>query len=107
MSGWTAGAIPDWTPRPGDGLVLKQRTDHFGMPYTEVMASVKHSLASVGYTVVATMLGAVLRKALNDHLDEHGCGTPGHPNYTSGFWHCPEAKRLWDLLPEGDRIVLA
>lgn len=49
---------------------------------------------------VAFLLMQPIRKALNDHFDGHDCGE-------TGFFYCPEAKRLWDLLPDGDRIVLA
>ena len=60
------------------------------------------------FSVVAMTLAEPLRKALDAHLDEHGCGTgdSADPRYVGGFWYCPEAKRLWDMLPAGDRIVV-
>lgn len=42
------------------------------------------------------------RRRFSKHLDEHGCGKPG----AGGFSHCEEAMRLWDVLPDKDRIVL-
>jgi hypothetical protein len=66
-------------------------------------------MARVCYTVVAATLAEPLRRALDAHLDEHGCGTgdTADPNYVSGFLNCPDAKKLWDMLPAGDRIVIA
>jgi hypothetical protein len=65
------------------------------------------TLAHVGYTIVAVTLAERLRKAFDGHLAEHGCATgdPQDPSYAGGFIHCPEAARLWGLLPDGDRIV--
>lgn len=61
------------------------------------------------WEAVAMLLAQPLRDALDRHLNEHGCGTGDttDPRYVGGFFHCPEAKRLWDLMPAGDRIVLA
>lgn len=58
---------------------------------------------------VAAKLAEPLRLALDSHLDEHGCGTGNYkdPRYIGGFSHCPTAEALWDLLPDGDRILLA
>ena len=58
---------------------------------------------------VAMMLAQPLRDALTRHLDEHGCGTDdfNDPRYVSGFLHCEDAKRLWDLLPMWDRALRA
>ena len=56
------------------------------------------------WRTVAVMLAEPLRKAFDAHLDEHRCGDP----YVGiGFAHCREAMELWDLLPDGDRIVIA
>jgi len=76
---------------------------------TEVIDVAPDTLAAAGYTVVAVTLAEPLRRALDRHLDEHGCGTGDHtdPRYVGGFLNCPAAKELWDLLPDGDRIVLA
>jgi hypothetical protein len=46
-------------------------------------------------------LAEPLRKALDDHLDQCGCAE------RAGFLHCPEARRLFLLLPKGDRLLLA
>jgi hypothetical protein len=46
-------------------------------------------------------LAEPLRKAFREHLGEHGCEEP------YGFAYCPDAVRLWDMLPAGDRIVIA
>lgn len=56
---------------------------------------------------LAVTLAAPLRKAFVDHLDEHGCGAGSGPTYIGGFFHCPEAKRLYELLPRGDRMPVA
>ena len=90
-------------------LALVRRHDNFGQPYTEVVAVTGYSLASVCYTVTAVTLAEPLRKALDAHLDDHGCGTGDvhDPRYTGGFLHCPEASRLFALLPDGDRVLLA
>lgn len=45
--------------------------------------------------------------AFNKHLDEHGCGTPGRPNFTLGFAYCDEAVRLFSRLPPSKQIILA
>jgi hypothetical protein len=76
---------------------------------TEVIDVAPDTLAAVAFTVVAVTLAEPLRRAFDKHLDEHGCGTgdPADPRYVSGFIHCPAARELWDLLPDGDRIMLA
>lgn len=76
---------------------------------TEVVDAEPDTLAHVGYSIVAATLAEPLRRALDVHLDEHGCGTgDAHdPRYVGGFIHCPEASALWDLLPDCDRIALA
>lgn len=51
------------------------------------------------WTALAVTLAEPLRKALQDHLD--GCPACGE----RGF--CPEAVRLFRLLPLGDQIVIA
>jgi len=93
-------------------LELRPFRDNFGMRMVEVRLPAgmpKQSLAGFGYEIVARLLAEPLRKALDEHLDEHNCGTgdTSSPDYVGGFIHCPEAKRLWDMLPAGDRIVLA
>ena len=44
---------------------------------------------------------------LERHLEEHGCGTGDlkDPRYVGGFLHCPEAKAIWDALPEDEQIL--
>jgi hypothetical protein len=75
---------------------------------TEVIDADPDTLACVGFTVVAVTLAEPLRRALDAHLDEHGCGTGdiADDRYVGGFFHCSEAKRLWDMLPAGDRICI-
>lgn len=51
---------------------------------------------------VAVTLAEPLRMALDAHLSEHGCGEGGEPWF--GFIHCPDAERLYRLLPAVDRI---
>ena len=35
---------------------------------------------------------------LEQHLSDHDCGAGGEPFY--GFINCPEAKRMYDTIPE-------
>jgi hypothetical protein len=58
------------------------------------------TIASCGFEVVAALLAEPLRQAFKRHLDEHGCAE------IRGFAYCPEAMRLFDLLPDGDRVVI-
>jgi hypothetical protein len=76
-----------------------------GAPFLlEVQETRPQTLAQVGYQVVASAFGAVLHKALNDHID--ACPVcsqiPVRP-----LFDCPEAKELFYLLPAQDRILLA
>lgn len=59
------------------------------------------------WEAVAVTLAEPLRKAFQGHLNTHLCGTGDHrsPHYVGGFIHCPTAAELWELLPEGDRVV--
>lgn len=52
---------------------------------------------------LAVMLAEPPRKAFDAHLDEHRCYEPP----IGGFGHCPEAMALFELLPDGDRILIA
>ncbi|WP_280389899.1 hypothetical protein [Nocardia wallacei] len=36
------------------------------------------------------------------HVNEHGCGDPGHPNFAGGTMHCPEANRLNEAISPDD-----
>ncbi|GAA2644488.1 hypothetical protein GCM10010399_92990 [Dactylosporangium fulvum] len=60
------------------------------------------------WAALGATLAEPLHKAFRDHLDEHRCGTGDYrsPHYVGGFAHCPAAMELWELLPDGDRIVL-
>jgi hypothetical protein len=94
-------------------LSLRRIPDWFGGTITQVVSDGEccrqpATLAHVGFEVVAMTLAEPLRRALDLHLDEHGCGTgdPQDPRYVGGFIHCPEAAQLWDMLPAGDRIVI-
>lgn len=63
----------------------------------------------VGREAAAQVMAEPLRRALDRHLDEHRCGEGDFesPDYIGGFLNCPEAAELWELLPDGDRIMLA
>ena len=88
---------------------LENRRDKWGMAWTHITCDGECQCgepATIAHTVmevVAMTLAEPLRKALDDHLEEH---REAHERM-GGFIHCPEAKRLWGLLPDGDRIVLA
>lgn len=60
------------------------------------------------WTALAITLAQPLRDALDRHFDEHLCGTGDHrsPHYIGGFGNCPTAMQLFELLPDGDRILL-
>jgi hypothetical protein len=81
-------------------LRLRNRSYWYG-DRIEVTEDEPRTLASVGYGIVAMTLAEPLRKAFREHLGEHGCEEP------YGFAYCPDAVRLWDMLPAGDRIVIA
>jgi hypothetical protein len=49
------------------------------------------------WTAVAATLAAPLRRAFDEHLDEHGCAQRG------GFGYCEEAMHLYRLQPQGDQ----
>lgn len=82
-------------------LHLHKRREWWGYQI-EVTEDEPQTLAEVGYTIVAATLAEPIRRAFVAHLDEHGCGGPDGP----GFIHCPQARELWDMLPDGDRIVI-
>lgn len=74
-------------------------------------------LAHPVWEAVAVMLAQPLRDAFNGHMDNHGCGCCG-PRWCKsthtdeghaihGFAHCPEAMHLFNLLPEGDTVIIA
>lgn len=83
----------------GEGVTLRLRRhlDCFGCIQTEVVEDDPQTLAQVGYSIVAMTLAEPLRKAVRAHLDEHGC---------SGVLSCPEANRLFRLLPAADQILI-
>jgi len=85
-------------------LRLSRRWSCHGTPYFVVTEDEPQDLASVALTIVAATLAEPLRKAFDRHMDQHGCGEPGNPEY-AGFLRCPEALALWKLLPEGDTIA--
>lgn len=103
--------------QPGDRLMVEPRyydligpRDIFGPPGRRFPPHVMIKDGDFAYGVwhaLAVTLAAPLRKALEDHLDEHGCGAGSGPTYIGGFIHCPEAKRLFELLPDGDRVLIA
>lgn len=59
-------------------------------------------LAHAVFEYVAALLAEPLRAAFDAHLDECGCGHNG-----VGIAHCDAAMVLWDLLPDGDRVIIA
>jgi hypothetical protein len=89
-------------------LRLRTRHEWWG-DQIEVTEDEPQTLARACFTIVAATLAEPLRRALDAHLDEHGCGTgnTADPRYIGGFLHCPEAEKLWDMLPAGDRIMIA
>lgn len=81
-----------------------RRRKVYGIVISEVSEVVDRNpdpLATVGFTVVATALGAVLRKAFDDHLVSCPvCAT------TKATFECPEAERLFWLMPPGDTVLI-
>jgi hypothetical protein len=94
----TALASPD-EPEDAGHLEIVRYQEWLGRGWTTEVRWVgrPQTLAQVGYELVAAMLAEPLRRALRQHMDEHGCMLFG----------CTEARRLWELLPDGDRILLA
>lgn len=60
------------------------------------------------WEALAVTLAEPLRKALDGHLDWHQCGTGDtrSPFYIGGFFNCPTARHLFELLPDGDRGLI-
>lgn len=73
--------------------------------WVRAVEQVREAFVRVPYQRVAQVLAEPLRGAFEEHLAEHRCGDEGSPY--RGFINCSEAKRLWDLLPDGDRVVYA
>jgi hypothetical protein len=90
------------------GLTWQRGTDYMTrQPTIEIRADREcqncgreTTLAHTGFEVVAKTLAEPLRQMFKRHLDEHGCAE------TYGFAYCPEAMRLFNLLPDGDRVVV-
>jgi hypothetical protein len=60
-----------------------------------------HHWAHGIFTALAITLAEPLRKALTEHADRClPCADMARP-------YCPEGRRLYDLLPAGDRIEIA
>lgn len=95
-------ARPEGEPAPPEFEWLEVRParsspyDRNPKPYVTV---VPHDFAHGVWTALGVTLAEPLRRAFWNHVNEHGC--PG------GIVHCDEAMALWDLLPDGDRIVYA
>lgn len=84
-------------------LHVVHRSWLLGGGYDEVVweGEPRPTLADTAFTVVAATMGAVLRKALADHLAEHRCNTAEY-----GPEPCEEKWRLFDLLPQGDQVIV-
>lgn len=83
---------PDpWTGRPRTVITADGECPNCGEPST---------IAHVGFEVAAITMAEPLRRAFREHLDAHGCAE------RLGFAYCPEAVRLFELLPAGDTITI-
>lgn len=89
-------------------LDLTPKQEYFGDIYSPRYAPRRHARLQF-LSLAAGIFALPLMAAFDDHLDGHGCGTgDSHdPAYCGGFMHCPEAARLWDLLPDHWRVVIA
>src|SRR5581483_8921846 len=67
-------ARPDRKRGDVSDLRLRRRQS-WNRTVTEVVDAEPDTLAHVGYSIVAATLAEPLRRALDVHLDEHGCGT--------------------------------
>lgn len=72
-------------------LEIQRRKSIFGPPdYLVVVDTEPQTLAHVGFEVVASVLGAVLRKAFNEHLQTcPSCSDPKIP-----IFDCAEGQAL-------------
>jgi hypothetical protein len=63
--------------------------------------------ATGAFSALAMTLAAPIRKAFNDHMDTHLCGTgdSSSRHYIGGFSNCPTARELFELLPEGEKVL--
>lgn len=77
------------------------KTGGWGGLWVEVPAP-RRDWAHGVWEALAITLAEPLRRAFDQHLAEHGCGTEGMP-----LDQCPEAVELWHLLPDGDTIAFA
>lgn len=88
-------------------LVRGIGTDYFsGQPSRPAVTVDPGNFAHGVWTAVAMTLAEPLRKAFADHLDEHGCSATSGPTAIGGFGKCPEAMRLFELQPEGDKLIV-
>lgn len=82
--------------------IRRRKRDWVGFELLEVVDTEPQTLAHVGFQVVASAMGAVLRKAFTDHLATcPSCMIPER-----AIDQCPEGIRLFYLQPEGDAIVI-
>ncbi len=97
-------------PTPAvDGLRIYRARDYMGIIYWGVETGPECNncggeldAAHAVFETVAMLMGERLRQAFSAHLDEHGCGRHGGP----GFAYCDEAVRLFELMPEGDKVLI-
>lgn len=59
-------------------------------------------LAHHVHEYVVALLAERLRNAFDDHYASCPRCTSGR-----GFLHCEEAMALWELMPDGDRVLIA
>jgi hypothetical protein len=86
-------------------LQLVPRDDRYMGPayWLEIQDTAPQDLATVGFTVVASAMGAVLRKAFREHRASCSACLE-RPRWV---YSCDEGKRLYELQPWGDTIALA
>jgi hypothetical protein len=76
-------------------LSLVTRRNFLGGSYIEVVSAGSQTIAETVMEIVAVTLAEPLRKALYEHRVGH-----------SDKW-CEECERLWQMMPEGDRVAIA
>lgn len=111
----------DWSERRWDWVRIPRVPGMFGTGMVDPEVTMEPGNFAHGvWAALAATLAAPLHKALNEHLDAHGCACPGGPHCdardrheeagghpTPGFSHCREARRLFEMLPDLDKVIIA